>query len=92
MSFYDSSLRYQGFRYPIFDIQGHISVDDQQIRIQRFKGRNDSARIHCEGLVTSDGPKVSSVQLKFDSQNVPLEEELQAVLPESVRELWTHLR
>jgi hypothetical protein len=92
LSFYDSSLRYQGFRYPIFDIQGHISVDDQQIRIQRFKGRNDSARIHCEGLVTSDGPKVSSVQLKFDSQNVPLEEELQAALPESVRELWTHLR
>ncbi len=92
LSFYNGSIRYSGFRYPLFEIQGHISVDNQRITLQRMKGRNDSARIHCEGFVDCNNQRIQSMKLEFDSQNVPLEEELQAALPMGVQTLWKHLR
>ncbi len=92
LSFYNGSIRYSGFRYPLFEIQGHVSVDNQRISLQRMKGRNDSARIHCEGFVDCNEQKIQSMKLEFDSQHVPLEEELQAALPIGVQTLWKHLR
>jgi Protein of unknown function/AsmA-like C-terminal region len=92
LSFYNGSIRYSGFRYPLFEIQGHISVDNQRITLQRMKGRNDSARIRCEGFVDCNNQRIRSMKLEFDSQNVPLEEELQAALPTGVQALWKHLR
>ncbi len=92
LGIYGGALRYSGFRYPIFDVQGHISVDNQTIRLQRMKGRNDSARIQCEGTVECDGKRLSDLELMFAILNLPLDEELHASLPESVRSLWSHLR
>ncbi len=92
LTFYSGSIRYSGFRYPIFDIQGRVTVGDDRIVLQRLKGRNDSAQIQCEGSVDLKEGRVAGMALDFDSRNVPLEEELQAALPLGVRNLWNHLR
>ncbi len=92
LGIYGGSLRYSGFRYPIHEIQGHIGVDNRSIRLQRMKGRNDSARIQCEGMVECDGDRVSDTKLAFEVLNLPLDEELHSSLPASVRGLWSHLR
>jgi hypothetical protein len=92
LSFHGGSIRYQAFRYPIFDIYGRVAVDGEDISLQRLRGRNDSAQIYCEGSVGCTQGGVAKLKLDFDSRNVPLEEELQAALPIGVRELWNHLR
>lgn len=89
---YGGSIRYAEFRYPIFDLQGHVSIDDSTIKIQRVKGRNDSAQIHCEGSAECIEGDVGQMRLDFDVFNIPLEEELHAALPSAVRQLWSHLR
>ena len=92
LGFYGGSLRYSGFRYPIFDVQGHVSVDDSTILLQRMKGRNDSSRIQCEGKIECNGDRFSDLEMAIDVQNLPLDEELHASLPMAVRNLWSHLR
>ncbi|MDZ4848276.1 MAG: AsmA-like C-terminal region-containing protein [Pirellulaceae bacterium] len=92
LGFYGGTLKYSGFRYPIADVQGHISVNNQSIRLQRMKGRNDSARIQCDGQMECDGFRVVDMELAFDVQNLSLDEELHASLPVAVRKLWSHLR
>ena len=92
LGFYGGALRYSGFRYPIFDVQGHVSVDNKTIRLQRMKGRNDSARIQCEGKFECNDNRVSDIELDFDVLNLPLDEELHGSLPIAVRNLWSHLR
>jgi len=92
LSFYNGAIRYSEFRYPIFDIQGKVIVDDSSIILDRLRGRNDSARIQCEGECDCSNGRVDQLRLDFDVANVPLEEELHAALPTSVRHLWNHLR
>jgi hypothetical protein len=92
LSFYGGSIRYADFRYPIFDIQGKVFVDDSSIVLERVRGRNDSARIQCEGSCDCTDGRLSKLRLDFDVANVPLEEELHSALPASVRYLWNHLR
>jgi len=92
LSFYGGGIRYSEFRYPIFDIQGKVTVDDSSIVLDRLKGRNDSARVQCEGLCNYSNGRVDQIRMDFDVTNVPLEEELHAALPSSVRSLWNHLR
>jgi AsmA-like C-terminal region len=92
LSIYGGALRYSGFRYPMVEVQGHISVENQTIRLQRMKGRNDSARIQCEGKVECQGNRLTDLELGFAVLNLPLDEELHSSLPESVRNLWSHLR
>jgi len=92
LSFYNGGIRYSEFRYPIFDIQGKVFVDDSSIVLERIRGRNDSARIQCEGQCDCSEGSLNQLRLDFDVANVPLEEELHAALPASVRHLWNHLR
>ncbi len=73
-------------------MQGHVSIDNSEIRIERVKGRNDSAQIHCEGNVKCQDGATGEMNLEFDVFNIPLEEELHAALPPAVRQLWSHLR
>ncbi|MCY2975211.1 MAG: hypothetical protein NTW52_11165 [Planctomycetota bacterium] len=92
LSFYNGAIRYSEFRYPIFDVQGKVYVNDSSIALERIRGRNDSARIQCEGQCDCTDGNLSQLRLDFDVANVPLEEELHAALPASVRHLWNHLR
>lgn len=85
---YGGSILYDEFRYPIFDIHGQITVDNDVILLRDFQGRHDSARIHCQGKCISGIGRLDDLRLEFDAQSVPLQEGLQRALPPSVRELW----
>ncbi len=92
IGFHSGSIRYAGFTYPIFDIRGNVIVDNDVVLLKDLEGRNDSARIRCQGRCVCGPGNVEELRLSFDSQSVPLEEELQRALPGPVRELWNQLQ
>ncbi len=92
LSFYDGTVRYDRFRYPIFEIQGRVVVDNGWIQIQNLHGRNDSGRIHCDGNCLCVPEGVEQLNLQFDGYAIPLEEELHRALQRQVADLWDQLQ
>lgn len=89
--FSECSIKYDGFRYPIDDIQGAATVDNDRLLLKDFVGRNDGARIKASGVCQSRNSNLESMDLYFDAYDVSLDDELQRALPRSVRGLWDQL-
>lgn len=92
LTFSECSIKYDGFKYPISDVQGEAILDNDVLLLKDFTGRNDGARIHGEGMCESRNSNLESFQLFFKGYNVGLDEELQFALPKSVRGLWDQLQ
>jgi len=91
LTFSECSIKYDGFRYPIDDIQGAAIVDNDRLLLKDFIGRNDGARIKASGVCQSRNSNLDSMDLFFDAYDVSLDDELQRALPRSVRGLWDQL-
>ena len=91
-SVYNGTIRSDGFAYPIYDIRGRITAEDDLWRLEQFEGRNDSGRILCTGswLGVKSGPV--PLDLQFRALAVPMEEELQQALPKDAQYLWGQLQ
>ncbi len=89
--FSECSIKYDGFRYPIDDIQGAATIDNDRLLLKDFVGRNDGARIKASGVCQSRNSSLESMDLLFDAYDVSLDEELQRALPRNVRGLWDQL-
>nr|MCU0706653.1 4-alpha-glucanotransferase [Pirellula sp.] len=50
LTFSECSIKYDGFRYPIYDVHGQATLDNDHLILRGFAGRNDSARIKGEGF------------------------------------------
>ena len=89
---FNGNIRYDGFAYPIYDIRGRITAEDDLWRLDQFEGRNDSGRILCTGswLAVKTGPV--PLDLHFRALAVPMEEELQYALPKDAQYLWSQLQ
>jgi hypothetical protein len=89
---FNGTIRYDGFAYPIYDIRGRITAEDDLWRLDQFEGRNDSGRILCTGgwLAVKSGP--APLDLHFRALAVPMEEELQNALPNDAQYLWSQLQ
>lgn len=89
---FNGTIRYDGFAYPIYDIRGRITADDDLWQLDQFEGRNDSGRILCTGgwLAVKSGP--APLDLHFRALVVPMEEELQNALPKDAQYLWSQLQ
>ncbi len=89
---YNGTIRYDGFSYPIYDIRGRITAEDDLWQLDQFEGRNDSGRILCTGswLAMKSGPV--PMNLHFRALAVPMEEELQQALPKDAQYLWNQLQ
>ena len=90
--FSECAIKYDGFRYPIDDIQGEATLDNERLILKDFIGRNDGARIRGSGVCQGRNSNLESVELLFDGYNVSLDEELQHALPRNVRGLWDQLQ
>ncbi|MCY2985901.1 MAG: hypothetical protein NTY15_19920 [Planctomycetota bacterium] len=90
--FSECSIKYDGFRYPIDNIQGAATIDNDRLLLKDFVGRNDGARIKASGICQSRNSNLESIDLLFDAYDVSLDEELQRALPRNVRGLWDQLR
>jgi hypothetical protein len=92
MTFSECAIKYDAFRYPIADVQGDVTVDNERILLRDFIGRNDGARIKCHGFCQTRSSSVESLELYLDAYDVGLDEELQMALPRNVRSLWDQLQ
>jgi len=89
---YDGRLQYEKFQYPIYNIRGRILNHNAQWQLESFEGRNDSARILFAGdwQQVAEGPIPFS--LRFEAHTVPLTEDLFQAVPQTVRNVWSHLQ
>lgn len=92
LTFSECSVKYDGFRYPIIDVHGQATVDNDRLILREFVGRNDGGRIRGEGVCQSQNANLESMDLSFEAFDVALDEELQHALPQSVRGLWDQLQ
>lgn len=93
MQIIGASVKYEKFKYPISDINGHIIWKDGVVTIEQLTGFNDSGHITCRGTWREiPGDKRGDLNLTFACKDVPLDDELKAALPESGREGWDQLR
>lgn len=91
-SIYGGSIRYDGFRYPIYDIRGRVVGQDDRWWLDKFEGRNDSGRILCSGEWQSVRLGSVPLKLEFKAFAVPIAEELKHALPADAQFVWEELR
>jgi hypothetical protein len=92
LTFSECSIRYDGFRYPIVDVHGQATLDNDRLVLREFVGRNDSARIRGEGFGLCRDSSLDSIDLIFHANNVALDDELHQALPPSAKNLWEQLQ
>ena len=92
LTFSECAIKYDGFRYPIDDIQGAAIIDNEHLLLKDFIGRNDGARIKGYGECQGRNSNLESMALFFNGDDVSLDEELQQALPKNVRGLWDQLQ
>ena len=92
------SLRYSGFPYALYDVTGQVLVKDTKTSLVNFTAKNsDNAKINCEGLFedlakNAIGPEGAwRVGLRFQAQDLPLDETIRAALPSSTQQTWDSL-
>ncbi|MEM8733308.1 MAG: DUF3971 domain-containing protein [Planctomycetota bacterium] len=90
---YSGRIQYDQFRYPIYNITGHIQCQNSNWGLHQFEGRNDSGRIRCFGNWSTD-PNSGFVpfDLDFEAFDVPLEEDLKTALPRDTQFIWDELQ
>jgi AsmA-like C-terminal region/Protein of unknown function len=89
---FNGRIRYDEFTYPIYDIRGRLTADDDLWRLDQFEGRNDSGRILCTGSWLAGKNGSAPLDLHFRALAVPMEEELQSALPNDAQYLWNQLQ
>ncbi len=92
LTFSECTIKYDLFRYPIVDVHGEVTLDNQRLILRDFAGRNDGAQIKSFGVCQCKDSLLESLDLQFDAYDVGLDEELQSALPKSVRSLWDQLQ
>ncbi|MFO0011651.1 MAG: AsmA-like C-terminal region-containing protein [Planctomycetota bacterium] len=92
LTFSECTIKYDGFRYPVYDVHGQATLDNDHLILREFIGRNDGARIKGEGFAQCRDSNLESIDLLFDAFNISLDEELQQALPASARNLWDQLQ
>nr|MCU0712481.1 AsmA-like C-terminal region-containing protein [Pirellula sp.] len=90
--FSECSLKYDQFRYPIDNVHGEITVDNDRIIVRDFIGRNDATRIKAYGLCQLDAGQLDSVDLVFDTYDLAMDEELRNALTKGVQSLWDEIQ
>ncbi len=91
VNLHDCSIRHVKFRYPLYNVQGQLTMVDGRWSFTDFEGHNGAARVRCHGQwePASDG---SRLRLDFEAAEVPLEEELGEGLSGRGKNLWMALR
>lgn len=86
------SIKYDGFPYPIYEINGSLSVVDDELVLKDLQGYNGSGFITCQGQWNRDDRKGTALKLKFSCTDVALEDELRNALKPNVQKMWSTLR
>ncbi|MBN1395545.1 MAG: AsmA-like C-terminal domain-containing protein [Pirellulales bacterium] len=85
------TVRFAKFPYPLANVRGRIEMIDGNWTFQHFEGTNDTARITCQGRLTS-GLQGKELVLNFTGRDVPLEEELRDALSPHLKQIWLDMQ
>ncbi|MBI2481148.1 MAG: hypothetical protein HYV60_21680, partial [Planctomycetia bacterium] len=86
------SMRYDRFRYPIYNITGRLLMDDNEWTFKDLEGYNDSACVTCNGGWKPDPITGAVLSLHFKATDVPLEDELRNACAENAQRFWHSLQ
>ncbi len=86
------TVTYEKLPYPLHNLQGKLEMIDGQWKTESpLVGANDTGVVKVAGDL-STSPEGDLLNIHFDAQNVPLEEELRDALPPAQRQIWNALR
>lgn len=88
----NGTIEFEGFPYPIYNIQGKLLSRDGRWTFRDLVGRNDSAYIVCDGQWSPHARGGGKLELEFDCRAVPLEDELRLALDPAGQRFWAALR
>lgn len=85
------SLRYEEFPYPISDISGRVTMEDDAWSFQQLRGTSGPAQITAQGTLMTDRDG-TTLLLQFEGRQVRLDNELRDAFPqECLRRTWDDL-
>jgi hypothetical protein len=82
-----AACRYRYFPYDFDDVWGTLRLAGGRVRLEALTGRHGLGRVRADGVVNNTR-SWSGFDLQFRSENVTLDADLYAALPEHYRELW----
>jgi hypothetical protein len=83
-----ATVRHETFDYPIYNVHGLVHVVNDRTEFRQIRGQNNNAQIECNGSWSED----HGLQLRFLANDVLLNHELRAALPENLQTTWQGLR
>ena len=91
MDLHRCAIKFEQFPYPIGNVRGGLTMNDDQWTFERLEGTNSTGRMTGKGslLNTPTGPELA---LAIDGTAIPLEKDLRDALPPNMQQLWEKLR
>lgn len=89
---YDGRLKYEKFPFPIYNIRGTIINQGDAWLLDSFEGRNDSARILCNGAWQQVAQGLLPFNLQFVAHTVPMVDDLFRALPTGAKKVYEELQ
>ncbi len=87
----DGAMRYVKFPYPILNVSGHVSLENDSWRFENFHGTNGGAHVHANATLEPT-PLGNEFVLNINADNAALDEDLRSALPPATQLAWTDLR
>ena len=79
------TVRYEEFPYEVTEARGRVRIERGRTEIERIVGRHGPAEIVLEGEVVASAEGPAIVRLRLEGRDVPVDEDLEAALPERER-------
>jgi hypothetical protein len=84
-------ISYDGFPYPVNNIQGRLEARQGRFTFTDLRGWNDDCQVLCHGSWDSQDPS-QPLDLRFELHNVGLDDELKHALRPAAQRIWSQLR
>ena len=84
----ECSVTHVKFPYPIHHVRGQILVNNSNYKFQNLFGHNNNGRVKCNG----NWEPIHGLNLTFEGQNVPLDDQLRQALQPEIQEIWDGFR
>ncbi|MDK1030472.1 MAG: hypothetical protein QGD94_00520, partial [Planctomycetia bacterium] len=87
----DASAMFDGFPYPVKDLNGEITVESGLVKFEKLTCRNGGARLIISGSANFLD-KSMEVELRVKARKLPLDDQLKRALPKRFQKVWEQLK
>jgi hypothetical protein len=91
VNLHNCSIKHKKFPYPIESVQGVLEHREGKWDFRELEGWRGGAHISCRGGWTPEG-EGSRLELQFEANQVPLDDDLRYALSPDAQKLWGDLR